>query len=215
MPTGVHATVSPSARRCSILIVNWNSGATWPGARRPRSRLAPTSSWSTTPRKTAASNRSRHAVRRAPPEAAHEPRLRRRRQRGRARRPWRMAPVAQPGHGNPRTEAIARLRQTLRDTPSAGAVGGCPVDEHGRPQQGFAVRRFPTLLTWACDLLLLDNLARQPGAAPLPGGRRAPRRRRTARRGSTRWGLPDGTAHGDGTGGRPRRRFLSGLVRRR
>ena len=32
------------------------------------------------------------------------------------------------------------------------------MDEDGHPQAGFAVRRFPTVMTWACDLLLIDNL---------------------------------------------------------
>lgn len=55
-------------------------------------------------------------------------------------------------------DALARLRQTLLDIPGAGAVGACLVDADGRPQSGFTIRRFPSLATWACDLLLLDNV---------------------------------------------------------
>jgi GT2 family glycosyltransferase len=57
----------------------------------------------------------------------------------------------------PSAAAIARLRETLLATPGAGAVGACLVGEDGRPQGGFSVRRFPTLATWAADLLLIDN----------------------------------------------------------
>jgi GT2 family glycosyltransferase len=58
----------------------------------------------------------------------------------------------------PSTDAIVRLRQTLLEVPGAGAVGACLVAEDGAPQSGFAVRRFPALTTWACDLLLVDNV---------------------------------------------------------
>lgn len=56
------------------------------------------------------------------------------------------------------TGAIDRLAEVLRRTPRCAAVGGMLVDEHGSPQHGFHVRRFPTLLTWAADLLLLDHV---------------------------------------------------------
>ncbi|MGE3840684.1 MAG: glycosyltransferase family 2 protein [Vicinamibacterales bacterium] len=59
--------------------------------------------------------------------------------------------VAHPG-------AVDRLSAVLRQVPGCGAVGGMLVDRHGEPQHGFAVRRFPTLLTWAVDLLLIDHL---------------------------------------------------------
>lgn len=59
--------------------------------------------------------------------------------------------VARPG-------AVDRLADVLRRVPGCGAVGGMLVDEHGEPQHGFVVRRFPTVLTWAVDLLLLDHL---------------------------------------------------------
>ena len=54
--------------------------------------------------------------------------------------------------------AVRQLRDTLLTVPGAGAVGGCLVGDDGRPQQGFVVRRFPTLASWATDLLLVDDL---------------------------------------------------------
>jgi N-acetylglucosaminyl-diphospho-decaprenol L-rhamnosyltransferase len=42
--------------------------------------------------------------------------------------------------------------------PPIGAAGGCLIGEDGRPQAGFAVRRFPTLATFAVDLLLVDKV---------------------------------------------------------
>ncbi len=55
-------------------------------------------------------------------------------------------------------DAVTRLRDTLIATPRAGAVGGCLVGGDGRPQRGFVLRRFPTLGSWATDLLLIDDV---------------------------------------------------------
>lgn len=54
--------------------------------------------------------------------------------------------------------AIERLAQVLAGAPDCAAVGGRLVDETGRPQHGFNVRRFPTVATWAMDLLLVDKV---------------------------------------------------------
>jgi GT2 family glycosyltransferase len=54
--------------------------------------------------------------------------------------------------------AVERLARVLAGAPDCAAVGGRLVDESGRPQDGFNVRRFPTLATWAADLLLLDKI---------------------------------------------------------
>lgn len=54
--------------------------------------------------------------------------------------------------------AVERLARVLAAAPDCAAVGGRLVDESGRPQDGFNVRRFPTLATWAADLLLVDKL---------------------------------------------------------
>jgi N-acetylglucosaminyl-diphospho-decaprenol L-rhamnosyltransferase len=54
--------------------------------------------------------------------------------------------------------AVARLSGFLEDHEDCGAVAGLLVDETGVPQRGFAVRRFPTLATWAVDLLLIDEV---------------------------------------------------------
>src|SRR5690606_11614050 len=53
--------------------------------------------------------------------------------------------------------AIARLLQGAADE-TIGAAGACLIDAEGRPQAGFAVRRFPTLATLAVDLLLVDKV---------------------------------------------------------
>jgi N-acetylglucosaminyl-diphospho-decaprenol L-rhamnosyltransferase len=42
--------------------------------------------------------------------------------------------------------------------PQVGAVGGRLVDSHERTQTGFTVRRFPTPLTLACEILGLNRL---------------------------------------------------------
>ncbi|AMY09920.1 N-acetylglucosaminyl-diphospho-decaprenol L-rhamnosyltransferase [Luteitalea pratensis] len=39
-----------------------------------------------------------------------------------------------------------------------GAVGAQLIGPDGHPQPGYSLRRFPTLGTWAADLLLLDHL---------------------------------------------------------
>lgn len=54
--------------------------------------------------------------------------------------------------------AIARFVAAAEAEPTIGAAGARLVDEHGAPQAGFAVRRFPTLATLAVDLLLIDKL---------------------------------------------------------
>lgn len=54
--------------------------------------------------------------------------------------------------------AVERLARVLAGAPDCAAVGGRLVDESGRPQDGFNVRRFPTLATWAADLLLVDKV---------------------------------------------------------
>lgn len=54
--------------------------------------------------------------------------------------------------------AIAALGAALDARPDAAAAGACLVDEDGRPQRGFTVRRFPTLASLATDLLLIDEV---------------------------------------------------------
>lgn len=57
-----------------------------------------------------------------------------------------------------RPGSIDRLAAFLDAHADYAAVGGCLVDEDDRIQAGFTVRRFPTLATWAVDLLLVDKL---------------------------------------------------------
>jgi N-acetylglucosaminyl-diphospho-decaprenol L-rhamnosyltransferase len=57
-----------------------------------------------------------------------------------------------------RPDSIDRLAAFLDAHTDYAAVGGCLVDEDGGIQQGFTVRRFPTLAAWAVDLLLIDKL---------------------------------------------------------
>jgi len=63
---------------------------------------------------------------------------------------------------NPDTEpasgAIDALARHLGETPRCGAAGARLIGADGEPQGGFAVRRFPTLASWAIDLLLLDHV---------------------------------------------------------
>ncbi len=63
---------------------------------------------------------------------------------------------------NPDTQAtpgaVERLGHFLDDHPPAAGVAGCLIDEAGVPQRGFNVRRFPSLATWAVDLLLIDKV---------------------------------------------------------
>ena len=55
-------------------------------------------------------------------------------------------------------EALGQLlREGERDA-GLGAVGGQLVGPDGVPQPTYSLRRFPTLATWAVDLLLLDAL---------------------------------------------------------
>ncbi len=54
--------------------------------------------------------------------------------------------------------AVERLAATLDATPGVGAVAGRLVDEDGRDQTGFNVRRLPTLTALAVDLLLVDHV---------------------------------------------------------
>jgi GT2 family glycosyltransferase len=54
--------------------------------------------------------------------------------------------------------AIDELIAALNRDGRIAAVGGRLVDEDGTPQRGFNVRRFPTLATFAVDLLLIDHL---------------------------------------------------------
>jgi GT2 family glycosyltransferase len=55
-------------------------------------------------------------------------------------------------------DAIDELIAALNRDGRIAAVGGRLVNEDGTPQTGFNVRRFPTLATFAVDLLLLDHL---------------------------------------------------------
>jgi len=59
--------------------------------------------------------------------------------------------VAAPG-------AITALARYLAQHPEHGAVGGRLVDDVGRSQRGFNVRRFPTIGSLAVELLLLHQL---------------------------------------------------------
>lgn len=54
--------------------------------------------------------------------------------------------------------AVRGLRDALAARPDAGAAGACLVDAAGEPQRGFTVRRFPTLASFATDLLLVDDV---------------------------------------------------------
>lgn len=61
--------------------------------------------------------------------------------------------VATPG-------AIETLAAALAADAAIGAVGGRLVHADGSPQSGFNVRRFPTLGSFAMDLLLIDQVWR-------------------------------------------------------
>jgi N-acetylglucosaminyl-diphospho-decaprenol L-rhamnosyltransferase len=50
------------------------------------------------------------------------------------------------------------LVETLDRDAGLGAAAGRLIDENGRTQTGFNVRRFPTLASVAADLLLIDHL---------------------------------------------------------
>lgn len=158
MPTGVHAIEVPSLGDVSILIVNWNSGPYV--ARCAKAALA------TGAEVIVVDNASQDGS--VEPIAARLPGVRLLRQRSNLGFAGGVNAAARVARGNwllllnpdavPTAEAIAQLRQTLQSMPEAGAVGGCLVDDTGQPQAGFAVRRFPTVLTWAFDLLLVDNI---------------------------------------------------------
>jgi N-acetylglucosaminyl-diphospho-decaprenol L-rhamnosyltransferase len=55
-------------------------------------------------------------------------------------------------------DAIDTLAATLDSDPRIGAVGGRLVNPDGTPQDGFNIRRFPTIASLAADLLLLDHI---------------------------------------------------------
>lgn len=57
--------------------------------------------------------------------------------------------IASPG-------SLDHLVRTLR-MDGVGAVGGLLVDEEGRPQKGFTVRRFPTMGNMLAEILLLNR----------------------------------------------------------
>lgn len=63
---------------------------------------------------------------------------------------------------NPDTEAIGSAVETLRaflaERPRLGGAAGVLVDAAGNIQRGFTVRRFPTVASWATDLLLIDEV---------------------------------------------------------
>lgn len=54
--------------------------------------------------------------------------------------------------------AVDGLTGFLETHPECAAVAGLLVDASGRPQHGWNVRRLPTLLSLAMNLLLVDNL---------------------------------------------------------
>lgn len=54
--------------------------------------------------------------------------------------------------------AIDALAAALAGDASIGAAGGRLVHEDGSPQSGFNVRRFPTMGSFAMDLLLIDQV---------------------------------------------------------
>jgi GT2 family glycosyltransferase len=53
--------------------------------------------------------------------------------------------------------AVERMLAAGAD-PSVGAVGARLFGPDGHPQPAYSLRRFPTLGTWAADLLLLDHI---------------------------------------------------------
>ncbi|MGH9323192.1 MAG: glycosyltransferase family 2 protein [Vicinamibacteria bacterium] len=54
--------------------------------------------------------------------------------------------------------ALESLSGFMDSHPEAGAAGGHLLDAHGHPQRGFNVRAFPTLLSAAIEILLLDKV---------------------------------------------------------
>ena len=57
-----------------------------------------------------------------------------------------------------RAGAIARLAAFLESHDDYGAAGGRLIDASGDPQRGFNIRRFPTMASFAVDLLLIDKI---------------------------------------------------------
>ena len=55
-------------------------------------------------------------------------------------------------------DAIDSLSSFLDTNPAYGAAGGRLVDADGQFQRGFSVRRFPTMASFAVDLLPLDTV---------------------------------------------------------
>ncbi|MPY89684.1 MAG: glycosyltransferase [Luteitalea sp.] len=55
-------------------------------------------------------------------------------------------------------DSIDRLAELLDAHVDYAAIGGRLINEDGKAQVGFTVRRFPTLAAWAVDLLLVDKL---------------------------------------------------------
>src|SRR5262249_33018080 len=58
--------------------------------------------------------------------------------------------ISQPG-------ALSEIAEALK-SPGAGAAGGVLLDADGQPDRGFSVRRFPTTLAMAAEILLLNRL---------------------------------------------------------
>jgi GT2 family glycosyltransferase len=149
---------APPASGVSILIVNWNGGA---GTLRC-AKAAVASGAEVVLVDNASTDGSADGV------AARVPAVRLLRQRTNLGFAAGVNLAARAAHGrwllllNPDTiptpAAVTRLRDTAAETEGGAAVGARLVGADGRSQAGFLVRRFPSLLTWASDLLLLDDL---------------------------------------------------------
>jgi N-acetylglucosaminyl-diphospho-decaprenol L-rhamnosyltransferase len=67
--------------------------------------------------------------------------------------------------------AVDRMQAAGESALDIGAVGAQLVDPDDVPQAEYSIRRFPTLATWAADLLLLDHLwPGNPASARYLGG---------------------------------------------
>lgn len=55
-------------------------------------------------------------------------------------------------------QALERMQQEAEGDDTIGAVGAQLIGPDGAPQPTYSLRRFPTLATWAVDLLLVDKL---------------------------------------------------------
>jgi GT2 family glycosyltransferase len=53
---------------------------------------------------------------------------------------------------------VVRMLEAGEAAGDIGAVGAQLVGPDGRPQPAYSLRRFPSLATWAADLLLIDHL---------------------------------------------------------